>query len=303
MPIQKSKIFKPFRIITTRIANEIEILTKETGINHVEFTDSIFNVPLNHAKDVLRAIIMKNLNLKLHTMGLTPAAVDEELLDLMIKAGFNEVDIGAESTCDKILESLGKDFKREDIINTANLLKKKKIAATWFIMLGSPAETRETLIETMKTICRIASKRDLIFVSTGVRVYNGSVIADEMLKHDKQCNSDNFFHPVKIEPEGISLEEIHIIAKRFSYIYPNFYFYEKEHIIRGWLLITGNLLLKLLHSRQPVWRLLLLLKRIERILGINLVKRLLFELKMRSYNKQNKITTGFSLITPKKITL
>ena len=31
----------------------------------------------------------------------------------MIKAGFNEVDIGAESTCDKILESLGKDFKEK----------------------------------------------------------------------------------------------------------------------------------------------------------------------------------------------
>ena len=61
----------------------------------------------------------------------------------------------------------------------------------------------------------------------------------------------------------------------------------------------GNFLLKLFHSRQPVWRLLLLLKRIERILGINLVKRLLFEFKMRSSNKKNKITNGFSLITPK----
>ena len=57
------------------IADEIEILVKETGINHVEFTDSIFNMPLHHAKDVLRAIITKNLNLKLHTMGLTPAAL------------------------------------------------------------------------------------------------------------------------------------------------------------------------------------------------------------------------------------
>src|SRR5664279_4196449 len=61
---------------------------------------------------------------------LSPGAVDEELLDLMKLAGFNEVDIGAESTCDSILESLAKDFKREDIIKTANLLKKKKIPIT-----------------------------------------------------------------------------------------------------------------------------------------------------------------------------
>ena len=59
-------------------------------------------------------------------MGLSPAAVDEELLDLMKSAGFNEVDIGAESACDAILESLSKDFKRSDVINTANLLKEEK---------------------------------------------------------------------------------------------------------------------------------------------------------------------------------
>ena len=73
-------------------------------------------------------------------------------------AGFNEVDIGAKSTCYSILENLAKDFKREDIINTANLLKKKKIHLTWFIMLGALAETSETVLETMNTIGRVASK-------------------------------------------------------------------------------------------------------------------------------------------------
>src|SRR5664279_2321934 len=65
------------------IADEIESLVKQTGIRHIEFADSVFNVPLSHAKSVLKAGINKKLDLKLHTMGLTPAAVDEELLDLM----------------------------------------------------------------------------------------------------------------------------------------------------------------------------------------------------------------------------
>ncbi len=76
-------------------------------------------------------------------MGLSPAAIDEELLDLMKGAGFNEVDIGAESACDEILESLAKNFKRSDVINTANLLKKKKIPVTWFIMLGALCRNQE----------------------------------------------------------------------------------------------------------------------------------------------------------------
>jgi radical SAM superfamily enzyme YgiQ (UPF0313 family) len=276
-----------------RIADEIEILTKETGINHIEFADSIFNVPLNHTKEVLREVIRKKLDLKLHTMGISPAFVDEELLDLMKEAGFNEADIGAESACDSILESLNKDFKRTDIINTANLLKKKKIPVTWFILLGAPEETRETVIETLSTICRVASKWDLIFVSTGVRVYNGSPVADEILKQEK--NSDNFLHPVKIEPEKIALKEIHSIAKGFSFRYPNLYLYEKEHITPGWILIIGTYLLKLFHSRQPAWRLLLLIKRIEWISGVVLVKRSIFALR-KQFDNNNRNSKGFYLI-------
>jgi len=283
------------------IADEIETLINETGINHVEFVDSTFNMPLFHAKEVLREVIKKHLDLKLHTMGLSPAAVDEELLDLMEGAGFNEVDIGAESACDEVLESLGKDFKRADVINTANLLKKKKIPATWFIMLGAPAETRESVLETLNTVVRIASKWDLIFVSTGVRVYNGSPIAEEIMKHDIHCTADKWLHPVKLEPEKICLEDIHTIAKGFSFRFPNFYFYDKDHITPGWILVIYNALLNVFHSRQPVWRLLILTKRAARLLGIGMVKRAIFEFRKRSFDKNVRKTRGFSLITHKYV--
>jgi radical SAM superfamily enzyme YgiQ (UPF0313 family) len=283
-----------------RIADEIEILVNETGIHHLEFTDSVFNIPLPHAKEVLKEVISKNLDLRLHTMGLSPSAVDEELLDLMKSAGFNEVDIGAESVCDEILESLAKDFKRSDVIKTADLVKKKKIPVTWFIMLGSLSETRATVLETLNTIGKIASKWDLVFVSTGIRVYNGAPIADEIMKYNIHCTSDNFLQPVKIQPLEISLEEIHTIAREFSFRFPNFYFYEKENIIPGWLLITGNYLLRLFRSRQPVWRLLILLKRIEQVLGIALIRRSMLALKMKSNNEKNRISNGFSLLNTNK---
>jgi radical SAM superfamily enzyme YgiQ (UPF0313 family) len=288
---------KQYRLRTPGlIADEIEILVTETGIRHIEFADSIFNVPLSHSKEVLRAVISKNMNLKLHTMGLTPAAVDEELLDLMKRAGFNEVDIGVESLCDTILTSLGKDFKLPDVINTANLLKKNKIPTTWFIMLGSPQETRETVTETLTAIRKISSGWDLVFVSTGIRIYNGSPIADNLMKQDIHYTGDSFLHPVKIEPEKISLEDIHILVKRFSFRYPNFYFYDKEHITPAWMLLTGNRLLKFFNSRQPVWRLLIFLKKIELILGIRLLKRLKYDVIILLPDVKKRIENGFSII-------
>src|SRR5664279_2039579 len=286
---------KQYRLINPRrIADEIEILVKETGINHIEFTDSIFNIPLAHTKEVLREVIRKNLDLKLHTMGLSPAAVDEELLELMKSAGFNEVDIGAESACDEVLESLAKDFKRSDVLKTANLLKRKNIPVTWFIILGALTETRESVIETLSTFGNIASKWDMVFISTGIRVYKGAPIADSILEYNNIVSSDNFLHPVKIDPCKISLEDIHILARRTAFRFPNFYFYEKDKIIPGWLLITGNYILRLFRSRQPVWRLLIFLKMIEGILGISLIKRIISQNTRRSKIKKNTKTNGFS---------
>jgi hypothetical protein len=276
------------------VAREIEILVKETGINHIEFTDSIFNVPLSHTKEILREIIKRKLNLRLHTMGLSPSAVDVELLDLMKLAGFNEVDIGAESMCDRILESLGKDFKCSDVIKTAELLKSINLPVTWFIILGSISETRDTVFETLTSIGKVASRWDLVFVSTGIRVYNGAPVADQLLLKGTNSTSDNFLHPVKIEPENISLEEIHSVGKDFSFRYPNFYFYEREHIIPGWLLITGNFLLKVFHSRQPVWRLLIFMKKFEKVIGISYLKRRIYDRSEILSDKKTK--KGFSLI-------
>jgi radical SAM superfamily enzyme YgiQ (UPF0313 family) len=278
------------------IADEIEALIIETGINHIEFTDSIFNFPLSHAKEVLREIIGRKLDLRLHTMGLSPAGIDEELLDLMVSAGFNEADIGAESACDTILTNLAKNFRKADVINASILIKKKKIPVTWFVMLGAFAETRETVIETLNTIGRISSKFDLVFISTGLRVYNGSPVAEDLIRNGALCPDDNFLRPVKIEPEKISLEEIHSIAKSFSFRFPNFYFYEKNHIIPDRVLILGNTLLKIFHSRQPVWRLLILLKMTEKALGISLLKRGIYKLKTRMSHRKKRTDRGFALI-------
>jgi radical SAM superfamily enzyme YgiQ (UPF0313 family) len=281
------------------IASEIESLVRETGINHIEFTDSTFNIPLAHAKAVLREVIKKNLDLRLHTMGLSPSGVDEELLDLMKNSGFNEVDLGAESLADKILMSLAKNFQKKDIINAAALLKTKRIPVIWFIMLGDIAETKETVVESLTSIADVASKWDLVFVSTGIRVYNGSPLASEISRNNKDCTCDNFLRPVKIEPENISLNDIHVIAKEFSFRYSNFYFYEKENIIPEWILAGANSLLLFFNSRQPVWRMLILLKKAEKALGITLLRKVIYLLKMR-FSDKLIIKTGFSMVINKK---
>jgi hypothetical protein len=110
------------------------------------------------------------------------------------------------------------------------------------------------------------------------------------------CTDDNFLHPVKIEPEQISLEEIHSIAKEYSFSFPNFYFYEKEHIIPGYLLLTGNFILKIFRSKQPVWRMLIFLRMIQKWVGISFIKKFIYSSKIRLYSQSGSKLTGFSLV-------
>lgn len=258
------------------VAKEIEELVKETKFDHIEFTDSVFNIPLEHAKDVLRALIKKKLNIRLRTLGLNPSAVDEELVDLMKEAGFTDVDLGVESCSDVTLKSLGKNYTKEDILKSAKILHSKHIPICWYLLVGAPDETEDTLKDTLTTVSNVTSSWDLVNIGVGIRVYKGSPLADRMKKEDPNCTKDDFLHPVSYKPEKISLEKIKFIIKYISLGHVNFYMYDEDENTPEFLLMLGARLLRLFSPRQPIWRLWILLRKFERLLGIRMFKRWLW---------------------------
>lgn len=260
------------------IADSIERLVKETGVNHIEFTDSTFNIPLKHCKKVLKTIIAKNLDLNLRTMGLNPGAVDEELVDLMSEVGFRDVDLGAESASNITLHGLGKSFSRSDVIHAGKLLQKKKIPVTWYLLVGAPGETKKTLEETYQTINKTASRWDLINIGVGVRIYKGSPLANEMIKRKPSCTTDNFLKPVRFEPEAITLDEVKRITKLESLKNPNYFMYDEDENTPSAVLAVGTSLLRLFAPRQPIWRLHIVIRMLQKYTGITMFKKLLFKL-------------------------
>jgi radical SAM superfamily enzyme YgiQ (UPF0313 family) len=264
------------------IANEIERLVKDTGIKYVEFTDSVFNIPLDHAKNVLRAVIGKNLKLKIRTLGLNPGAVDEELVDLMKRCGFRDVDLGAEAACDEILKDLGKNYTKEDVVRSARLLQAKNIPVMWYLLAGAPKETSQTIEETITTVVNTASKWDLINFGIGIRVYNGSPLAEYVkARRGGRGQDDNFLFPVSIEPEKISLDMIKVMVKRASFQYLNIFMYDEDENTSPFMQKFGNLLLKCFAPSWPIWRFFIAIRILETALGIRAIKRMLYERKVR----------------------
>ncbi len=254
------------------IVDEIEKLVDITGINKIEFVDSTFNIPLNHAKNILKIIIRKKLKLKISTLGINPGSVDEEFAGLMKKSGFVNISVALESCSDNTLKTLGKNFRVNDIFRTAEILHKKKIPVQWFLLLGAPGETEDTLKETFKNVKKASSLWDLINIGIGIRVYNGAPIADDLKKKNPQCTSDNFFMPYPFIPESLSLERIKYLSKLESFKQSNVLLYHE----RSRLPLFYRYIFTKLFPDQPVWKIYIIKRIILKFFGTLFIKRFFF---------------------------
>lgn len=238
-----------------RVVKDLAYLSTTTGIHHVEFTDSTFNVPLDHAKAILRKVVEAKLGLKLRAMGLNPGFVDEELVILMRKAGFVDVDLGVESCSDVILSRLNKGFQVRDVIRASRLLQEQSLPVTWYLLLGAPGETAETLQETFDTVNRVASPWDLINVGVGIRLYKGAPLTEEMCEKGAECSSDDFLSPVHYEPEALPLDEVKAMTIREAARHPNYFMWDEDETPPERVMKTVATLSRILRIRQPAFRL------------------------------------------------
>lgn len=271
-----------------KVADEIETIFKETGVNHFEFSDSTFNIPLDHAKSVLRAINAKKLKLNLQIMGLNPGAVDEELVALMKEANFKEVQIGAESGSDAMLKNLGKNFTKADIFRTADILRKEGIPVMWYLMTGIPGESEETLKETFDTISRATWKWDLVVLVNAIRVNKGSPLAERMLREYPGCTEDNFLTPIFYTPRDMSLEAIRVFNRRIGFKHPNILFPEDVQRVPFIVLKFTSFLMRVFAPGKPWWRLNILVNRLQKTFGIFVLKKWLFQRKHKEIIKNFK---------------
>ena len=261
------------------VADDIESLVANTGIRHIEFTDSVFNLPLQHCKSVLRAIIAKKMKLNLRTMGLNPSAVDEELVSLLKQADFCDIDLGAESLSDKVLAGLHKTFRKEDVLRAGRLLRKHRIPVTWYLLLGGPGETKETIQETFQALDDVVSPWDLVNIGVGLRVYKGSPIAKSLNEGEDRVSTDNFFLPYTFEPKGISLAEVKHLAKSQSLRRTNYFMYDEDEKTPLFVLRLCTRLLQLFAPTQPLWRSYILMRQTQKWTGVNWVKSEVYRLR------------------------
>ena len=158
------------------VAQEFTDLLQQ-DVSWFHLCDSEFNLPLNHAKDVCRAIISEGLGDRIRWYTYcSPVPFDHELVRLMKRAGCAGINFGVDSLCDEQLQRLHRSHSQDDVVRLVDLLHEEKLNYMFDLLIGAPGET----LETVKATVDKAKELDvsLVGIAAGVRVYPGTPLGN-----------------------------------------------------------------------------------------------------------------------------
>lgn len=175
------------------IADEIQSVTAMNSARYFYITDSVFNMPRQFALAVCDEMIRRGLSAK-WTAYCNPVGLDEEMAAGLAAAGCIGVELGLDSACDKMLETMGKPFGCDEIRTATSALKKAGLPFSVHLLFGGPGETLDDVRHTAEFIDRCPSA-NAVFATVGIRIYPGTGI-ESIARQESVIDADtDLFEP------------------------------------------------------------------------------------------------------------
>lgn len=154
------------------VADEVARLA-ERGIDVLHLCDAEFNIPIDHARDVCRALIDRRLGERVRWYAyLAVVPFDAELARLMRQAGCVGINFTSDAAHPAMLAAYRQPHRAEDLARAVQWTRSAGMAVMLDLLLGGPGETPETLAESIRFFRRI--EPDCVGAGLGVRVYPGT---------------------------------------------------------------------------------------------------------------------------------
>lgn len=135
------------------IIEEIEKIIKLYNPKRIYFVDSNFFCSRKRVTEFCNEIISKGIKARFFAECRFDYFVrfEDEFLNMLKKAGFEEIEFGGESGSNATLSVIKKDITRKEIIESIKKCKKLGIKSFTSFMIGFPGETDEEMNETLDT--------------------------------------------------------------------------------------------------------------------------------------------------------
>ena len=131
----------------SRVLDTFEKVVVDHGLPLLAIKDDTFTANRRRTLEICEGIRERGLRF-LWICDTRVDALDAEVLEAMRAAGCQQISIGVESGSTNILNRLRKRITPEEVLTVTELAKAVGIGVRWYLILGSPGETFDTLEDT-----------------------------------------------------------------------------------------------------------------------------------------------------------
>ncbi len=252
-----------------QVVAQMELLHRRYCIDCVVLLDNEFAVDMQRAKKICRNIIEKKLQISWQINNRVEL-FDEELIELLAKAGCDNVRLGIETTDPELQEYVDKKIDLEKAKAIISRIKKSGIKVHLYFTPGIPGETRKSLRSNARFI---RDTEPYSFSTTPLFLMPNSLLY-RTLKEKNEILSDDWTQyknpatPTFVNSSYKNMKQVHCAAlymQRKAYKYLFFAHVKTGRLHFGYLLLyimniwVINVVIQMipLHVRKRIRRLLL----------------------------------------------
>lgn len=160
------------------VMEELELLYKNYGYRAVAFFDDHFTLNSNRMVEFCENVLKNNWDLYWWAFSRVDSVVkNEEVVELMARAGLKQVFIGFESGSQEVLDSYGKNLDADDSFKAMEILKRYKISVWASFVIGALNETKKMIKQTIK----FANRLNPEYIQFGILTpYPGTVLYEKV---------------------------------------------------------------------------------------------------------------------------
>ncbi|MBI4680586.1 MAG: radical SAM protein, partial [Nitrospirae bacterium] len=228
---------------TERVLDDIERMLK-AGYREIHIADDGFTTDLKRAANICESIIKSPFRFPWSCVnGIRVDRVDQELLNIMARAGCYRISFGIESGNQQVLNDFGKKVSLDQIRKAVEMAKKAGMEVFGYFMLALPTDNESSMKDTLK----FATSLDLDLAKVSVTIpFPGTPFYQYYSnKGQIKTNDWSLYNVYKIprkiyDHSNLSWDTVEAFYKRF---YRDFYFRPSYVIKRfGKALREGHLL-------------------------------------------------------------
>jgi len=195
------------------IVEEIKVCVEKYNIRNFLFWSDIFNIDKKWVMELCQLIIDSGLDI-VWSANTRADTADEEMAEIMYKAGCRLVSIGVESGSQEMLNHIGKNITLDDVRLTVKIFKKYGIRIYNYFVIGLPWETEDTIEDTIDFAIELDSDFISFYTATplpGTKFY-------EYAKEHNLIDSDTsfknaYFYPA-VNTHHLTKEQVFTMHKK-----------------------------------------------------------------------------------------